>query len=257
MVITLPVSRLEVEVLPPRGTDDVFLLEAPSLDARLALALLSRLVCPTDGTEVRWGALTLTDLDAVLLVLRRKIIGDWIRTDTLCPTQGCGARINVSFQISHYLEHHRPRPARNVELADEGWYHLRGTPVSFRLPQGDDLVAVAGSPAPKRSLALRCIRPAELKWPLLGRVERAMEALAPNLAGDMQGLCPECAAEVDLYFDPQWFALHELLDRAAFIYEDVHLLAYHYHWSQEEILELPSHRRMQYTDMIRRERSVA
>src|SRR5688572_27094587 len=109
MVITLPVSRLEVEVRPPRGTDDVFLLEAPSLDARLALALLSRLVSPTDGREVRWGTLTLTDLDAVLLVVRRAIFGDWIRTDTVCPFQSCGARIDVSFQISYYLEHHRPR----------------------------------------------------------------------------------------------------------------------------------------------------
>lgn len=255
-MVTLPVSGLRVEVRSPRGADDVFLLEAPSLDAGLALALLARLARVTDGEDARWGALTLTDLDTLLLELRREIFGDWIRTDTLCPAEGCGARIDVFFRISDYLEHHRPRPARNAE-PEEDWYRLRDTPVSFRLPRGDDLAAVVGSPTPERALVLRCVRPAEIKRPLLRRVERAMEALAPNLADDVWGICLECGAAVDLYFDPQQYTLRELRDQAAFIYEDVHLLAYHYHWSQDEILALPRHRRMQYADMVRRERSVA
>src|SRR5829696_5478442 len=125
MVTTLPVSGLRVEVRPPRGTDDVFLLEAPSLDTRLVLALLGRLARPTDGREVGWGALAITDLDVLLLALRQEIFGDWVRTDTACPTQSCGARIDVSFQISRYLGYHRPRSTRTVELADEGWYRLR------------------------------------------------------------------------------------------------------------------------------------
>lgn len=255
-MVALPVSGLRVEVRPPRGADEVFLLEAPSLDAGLALALLARVARSTE--DERWGALTLTDLDTLLLELRREVFGDWIRTDTLCPAEVCEARIDVSFRISDYLAHHRPRPARNAEPAEEeGWYRLRDAPVSFRLPRGDDLAAVVGSPKPERALVLRCVRPAEIKRPLLRRVERAMEALAPNLAGDVQGTCPECGAEVDLYFEPQQFTLRELRDRAAFVYEDVHLLAYHYHWSQDEILALPGPRRMQYADLIRQERSVA
>src|SRR5947209_3697230 len=124
-MITLPVSGLRSEVRPLRGADDVFLLEALSPDAGLALALLARLARATDGAEVQWGELALTDLDTLLLELRREIFGDWVHTDTICPTGGCGARIDVSFQVSDYLAHHRPRPARTVEPAEEGWYRLK------------------------------------------------------------------------------------------------------------------------------------
>ena len=86
-MVALPVSGLRVEVRPPRGADEVFLLEAPSLDAGLALALLARVARSTE--DERWGALTLTDLDTLLLELRREVFGDWIRTDTLCPAEVC------------------------------------------------------------------------------------------------------------------------------------------------------------------------
>jgi hypothetical protein len=210
-----------------------------------------------NGAAIEWSDLCVTDLDALLLLLRQMLLGNLIRTDIVCPAADCGARIDVAFRIGEYLTHHRPSTARGVEAADKpGWFRLRNTPVSFRLPTAADQVAVAQALKPERELIRRCIRPADIPARLLKRVETAMEALAPSLSQDLQGQCHECEMSVDMYFDVQQFVLSELRDQAASIYEDVHMLALHYHWSQAEILALPRTRRVHYAEMLRQERSL-
>jgi len=51
--------------------------------------------------------------------------------------------------------------------------------------------------------------------------------------------------------------LRELREQAAFIYEDVHLIAQHYRWSEAEIMLLPRNRRIRYAEMIRQEKGQA
>jgi hypothetical protein len=252
--IHLPVSGLEVRLHPPNGADDLLLLEAPACDTALALVLLARLVEPVGEASVAWDALCVTDLEVLLLRLRQHMFGDRIRTDVVCPGQECGARVDVMFHLSDYLAHHSPRMPRGVEAADEArWFRLRDAPVLFRPPTGADQVAVARLSQPARALMQRCVRPADLSARLRRRVENVLEALAPSLSHDVQGVCPECGAEVAIYFDVQQFVLWELRDHAAFLYEDVHLLASRYHWSEEAILALPRLRRQRYIELARAE----
>ena len=56
---------------------------------------------------------------------------------------------------------------------------------------------------------------------------------------------------MNFYFDVQQFVLRELRDHAASVYEDVHLLAFHYKWTEEDILRLPRSRRAHYTEAVR------
>jgi hypothetical protein len=56
---------------------------------------------------------------------------------------------------------------------------------------------------------------------------------------------------VEVYFDVETYVLREWSDRAAGIYQDVHLLALHYKWPEDRILALPRNRRMQYVEMLR------
>ena len=255
--VRLPISGIEVILREPVGAEDILLLEAPAFDTAFALELIARLASPAHGQAVEWSDLCVTDLDALLLLLRQKLLGNLIRTDILCPAADCGARIDVAFRIGEYLAHHRPRTARHVEAADEpGWFRLRNTPVSFRLPTVADQLVVAQASKPERELIRRCIRPTEISARLLKRVETAMETLAPSLSQDLQGQCPQCEMNVDMYFDVQQFVLSELRDQARFMYEDVHVLALHYHWSQAEILALPRGRRTHYAEMIQQERSL-
>ena len=256
--ICLPVSGLEVLLREPAGVEDMLLLDAPGFDTHLAVDLLSSIAVSPEGSEVEWNNLSLTDLDTALLLTRQVLFGKRIRADAVCPSDGCGAPIEVSFYIPDYLTHHAPHQPRGVKPdAEPGWFQFQDGTISFRLPVVADRVAIAHHPHPKQELIQRCIRPPDLKARQLRRVENALEAIAPSLAGTLQGKCVECGADVEIFFDPQQFTLRELRNQAAFIYEDIHLLAFYYQWSEAEILALPRHRRMQYAETLRQARRVA
>ncbi len=256
-MVTLPVSGLDVTLRRPAGEEDVLIWESPRRDMALVLDLLATLA-RTGDAEVRWEALTVTDVEALLLELRRLLFGDLVRGQARCESADCRARVDVTFRISDYLAHHTPRGTRDAEPAgDPGWYALRNAPVSFRLPLAGDQVAIAGRPNAERSLVARCIRPPELPARLLRRVERVMQAMAPSLGDVVEGTCPECGASIAVYFDPQDFTLRELRDQASFVFQEIHLLASRYHWSEERIMRLPGARRAQYAEMIRGEEAGA
>ncbi|WNG35776.1 hypothetical protein F0U60_20360 [Archangium minus] len=256
MRFRLPVSGLEVRLRPPAGAEDLLLAEARSFDAQLALALVERLGERAEGGPVDWAALPLTDLDTTLLRLRQGLVGDHVRADVVCGPDGCGARVDIAFRIRDYLAHHAPRALEGLEAAAEpGWYALQGTAAVFRLPSGTDQLAIAFHPEGEEELARRCIRPAGLAPSLRERVEAAMEALAPNLCSELEGPCPECGASVRAAFDPQRYVLQELRAQATRVYEDIHLIARTYHWTEDAILALPHHRRALYAEHIRQERS--
>jgi hypothetical protein len=177
------------------GAEDLLLREAPACDASLALAFVARLATASDGEPIDWPALTLTDFDAVLLMLRRSILGDLIRAEAACPGPSCGQRVDVTFSLHEYVAVHVPRPPRRVTAMNEtGWFCWRGhasNGVSFRLPCVADRLAVADHPDPVGALINRCVRPQNVSQAQLRRVEGAMEALAPSLSGILQGECPE------------------------------------------------------------------
>ncbi|MDT7543572.1 MAG: hypothetical protein QOE33_3476 [Acidobacteriota bacterium] len=256
-MLRLPVSGLEVLLRAPGGAEDVLLLDAFEYDARLALALLSRVAHRADGGDVDCETLTVTDFDALLLQLRRLVFGDLIRADMKCPAADCGAQIDVAFSVRDYLSHHEPRIAHRAEpTGEDGWFRLRGTDFSFRLPTVADLLAVSDHPHAERELRRRCLRPAKNYARFMPRIETAMRALAPSLSDVVRGTCPECGEGVDIHFDPRQFVLRELRGQAAYVYADVHLIAGRYHWSEADILALPRARRLNYAEMIRRELSL-
>jgi hypothetical protein len=260
----LPVSGLAIHIRHPTGEEDVLLAQAGGDDAALALALAERLASTSDGATVDFRALSVTDLDAFVLRLRQTLMGNRIRADVTCRAPDCGKPLDVSFDIDAYLAHQLPagRAPRDVTpSADEaGWYVLGRRmaadgdriEVTFRLPSPGDELAVVGGGDAAEVLARRLMRPAELTRRVRRRVEAAMEALAPSLCGDLEGVCPECGARTPIRFDPRRFCLQELRDRASFIYEDVDLLAERYHWSESAILALPNARRASYCDAARR-----
>ena len=260
--LRLPVSGEDVVLRHPAGSEDFLLVEAGACDTRLALALASRVACPASpaspasprGETSDWSHLPIADLDTLLLRLRQMLLGDNIRTDVLCSAEGCGSRIDVGFTISDYLAHHASTVPPGVAASDEaGVFELVGAGVSFRVPTAGDQVAIAHDPDPEAELLRRCVRPSSLPPETRARVEEAMESIAPNLQSDLEGVCPECGTLVRAPFDPQRWVLRELRGQAAWVYEEVHLLARRYRWSERDILALPASRRARYVDLLRAE----
>lgn len=261
-LVRLPVAGTRVVLQSPGGAEDLLLLESGPPDLRVALALLESLVQTTDGRPVDVAALALTDVDALLLELRRLVVGDMVRTDASCSAPTCRARIDISFSIGEYLAHHAPAAPRGLVSIGDGWHRLDGG-IELRAPSAADQLAIAWEVDPERALLERCVRPAEVLFGLLtqpppqsttqpssrAEIEAALEAIAPSLCGELDGVCPECGATVEVEFDPLQYTLRELRDRGRWLYEDVAWIAHHYHWSEAEILALPAARRARYAEL--------
>jgi hypothetical protein len=73
--------------------------------------------------------------------------------------------------------------------------------------------------------------------------------MAPPLSGELEGACPECGTRMPVYFDVLDYVLRELRQRAASLFEDVHILASRYHWAEDVILRMPAYRRQTYVEL--------
>lgn len=245
-MLRLPVAGFSVQMQLPTGADDIALLEAGSPTVASAITLLARIVHRSDGEPLEWSALAMTDIDVLLLRLRQRVIGDRVIAEVVCGAADCGERADIVFSITDYLDHHRSRPARRVAALAEPWFRLDGTDVEFRVPSVIDQLAIAEEERPEQALVHRCIRPADTGPAARRRVETAMEAMAPSLASELEGICPECGTAVSAFFDPLQYVLRELRELAAFVYGDVWAIAQHTHWPEADILALPAVRRSRY-----------
>jgi hypothetical protein len=258
----LPVSGISVTIRQPTGREDL-LLQEPSLSGLpTCLALAESLARAVDNRRVEWNDLTLTDLEALMLLLRQTTLGNSVRAETHCIRSECAARVDVNFRVDEYLASQKPRIPRGIERQQEsGWFLVAGEAVRFRLPRCRDLLSIPAGAGhanhAQRWLARCCVEPPDVTARLHKRIERAMSVMAAPLSGSLAGRCPECNGELSIHFDVVSFVLREMRDHAANIYQDVHLLALHYKWPEEKILELPRKRRLHYAEMIRGERSVA
>lgn len=81
----------------------------------------------------------------------------------------------------------------------------------------------------------------------LQTIEAAFEASCPDVADLIHTQCPTCAANIEARIDPLDFAF----PRARALLHEMHLIARAYHWSESDILTMPSSRRSAYAELIR------
>src|SRR5262249_55569353 len=129
--LTLPVSGVGIALRHPTGLEDILLAEGGVAEIRLALGVAESLAAGMNDLDL--AALPACDLAALLLMLRRALIGARVVTDTPCAAEGCGARLDLSFSAEEYLAHHRPR---HPPLQGRGW-SVRSSP---ERPHWHDLV---------------------------------------------------------------------------------------------------------------------
>jgi len=84
-------------------------------------------------------------------------------------------------------------------------------------------------------------------------IERRMEVVAPQVDLTMEGDCPECEREFGLNFDLHEFFFGELRTSLDLLYRQVHYLAFHYHWSEREIMEMSKEKRHKYIEVLAEE----
>ena len=77
-----------------------------------------------------------------------------------------------------------------------------------------------------------------------------MARLAPHVEQTMEVACVECGRTFLAPFDIHRFLLGELRTDRELLYQEVHYLAFHYHWSETEIMAMPRDKRRTYLEIL-------
>lgn len=225
--------------------------------------------------DARVRELLIADRQVLLLELRERTFGPRVTGSCVCEQPGCGQRISLGFAIQDLAV--RPladkQPAYACALPPDDRDGDAERRVTVRLPNGGDQEAVCaaviagGSGAQAlRVLVERCLvstggdpavtadrlGPADLL-----AIERFLVDTAPAVDLAVCARCPECETCVTVELDLQDFFFGELVTGAARLYQDVHDLAVHYHWSEHDILALTKPKRARYLGLIAEAREAA
>lgn len=271
------VFHQEVEFVPLSGREEELLADRtiPG-SAAIVTTVLSRCIrrigtiSPVSEEVAR--NLLIADRQYLLLKLREATFGSQIQANIHCPWPSCGKKVDIDFSTNDIpvRESEDKGPLYTMRLSYEAAFNNNGDKhrvIIFRLPNGSDQEAISPIIAENEARALtvllsRCIKSIgpienpeeELICGLspLARmeIERQMEAFAPKVELTMAADCPECGREFSIPFDLQDFFFGELRTTLDLLYREVHYLAYHYHWSEQEIMEMPRDKRRKYIDVL-------
>lgn len=266
----------DAEVRALSGREEELLLVKGTTGASLVTDLLSRCIRSIGGVEpVDAGTarrLLVADRQFALLKIREATFGERVQGSVPCPWPDCGQRVAVTFSTLDVpvVPSLDKGPAYTLTLTpralpgpDEA-----GRTVTFRLPNGGDQEALSPLLAENEAAALtglleRCVlgiggddapveggAAARLSPLARQEIEADMERVAPHVDLLMDLTCVECGRQFSAPFDLQGFFFGELQLTGDLLYREVHYLAYHYHWSEQEIMEMAHGQRRQYIDVL-------
>jgi hypothetical protein len=200
---------------------------------------------PVESDLVR--RLLVADRDYLILQLRRLTFGDQVQAVVPCPA--CNQKMDIDFHLDDVPVERRPQQACSYTL------ELANRLVSFRLPTGGDQEAVLGATGDVavEELLNRCVLD-DGGDPLSAEERQAviaeMEQLAPQVDLELDLTCPECAERFLLPFDTTAFFFEEMASKGDALLHEIHALAFYYHWSESDILQLERRRRRAYLALL-------
>lgn len=255
--ITLPggywrngVRQQDAFLRPLSGRDELFLLESGEglSPAQRTTAIVARCL---DLSEEAARELTAGDREAVLLHLRRATFGETLTSVLRCPHRDCDEQMDLELRVGDLLVDATPdaAPVHETRIGEHT--------VRFRLPNGKDLEEAAAIATRDRGAAVRhvlerCVEgsggaPFEL---LLAELPARMAALDPQAELVLNLTCTRCGRAFTALFDTASFLFGELATHRKSLYREIHELAFHYHWSESEILGMTAARRRRYLDLL-------
>lgn len=239
---------------PLSGWDELAVAERAGDLSSLELGLLLTTRCLVDllddggrplARPEGASALSAGDREAVLLQLRQLALGDRIALVATCPDLACAEPMDLDVSIQSVLA----TPTAGARA------HVPVRPgLVLRRPTGADQRAVAilaldDPGAAAIALLERCVVSGELHPDDLDAASAVLDQADPQASCELALTCPACGQRFPTRLDAADLLGRELgsvreLDLA------VHLLAVHYHWTEEETLALPPARRRRYVELV-------
>jgi hypothetical protein len=226
--------------------------------------------------------LLVCDRNYLVLKLREMTFG--ARVDAVLRCLACARPMDVTFSLDDIEVESRPLPARffRAELSPAAAFRdgegIEHREVEFRLPTGADQEAAAcvyhedeGEHSAHELILARLVRrvgggeefeeseesdvsfAALLNDAARSEVESRMSQVSPAAEIELDGECPECREQFETSFDLTAFFAAEMQNNLRSLERAVHLLAFHYHWSEGEILSLTRRKRQRYIELVEEE----
>jgi hypothetical protein len=246
----------DAELRPLTGIQEEWLLCNPKAPSAVSVTRLLTDCLLNVGehaiTPDRVRQLLVGDRDLLVLKLRMLMLGDEFHAVVGCPA--CAKRMDVSFEAADVVVEKPETIEASYEVGFNG-LPTRERTICFRLPTGADQEAVLGSSVEKAVEILigRCL--IDDGGIALNAAEReqlanAIEHRAPKIDLELALTCPECNQWFLFPFDTTAFFLLELRNNSRNLLKEIHCLAFHYHWSETEILKMDRTRRRAYLSLL-------
>lgn len=202
-------------------------------------------------TEEHVAALSRGDRNRLALAARASLLGDAVVLVVRCPDVDCAGLADLTLRTTDLLGEPGSAQPLVVEVdTPAGVFSVRPpTGVDEAVAGSDDdalwglLVGVAGAPLGAPG------------WRALDGTSRQLIAAALSGLDDCTDLalvsaCPHCGAWIEVELDPFELLLRSLATGEQRLLAEVHCLAFHYGWSEAEILALARPRRLAYLELI-------
>jgi hypothetical protein len=271
MVFNLPgghvdqsgVAHREFELLPLTGRDEEYLcaMAGNALSAHVITGLLGRCIrrlgsLPAMSEEVAREMLV-GDREYVVMKIRQITWGSTVNAVLRCPSEECNKPMDVTMSLHDMAAEPRPVTSRHFRIR---LLSVPSTEIEFRLPTGADQEVLTGFEEGRAvcTLLARCTGLSESTmeaFPEAARreIEEHMEKLAPQADIELEVTCPECGRLFSGQAGWPAHCLFEMVSQSAMLERDIHFLAWHYHWSESEVLTMTRAKRRRYIDLIEQE----
>lgn len=199
-------------------------------------------------------ALTVGDREALLWGVRRATVGARVGLVVTCG--GCDETLSAELDLDEWAATVGGGPGPVVDRTTVGEHEVR-----LRPPTGADqeaVVAVSGG-VEEQTIALLRLTVEAIEGeapddevltalaPALGEVLATTDPAAETL---IDVACPSCDTVTPTVVDAGQVLVEEAVAGARWLLEEVHVLASRYHWSEDEILSLPTARRRRYLELV-------
>ena len=253
--------RREAKLKPFTGEMEQHISQILSLPVATPVKVSKLLCCFVESvssvpmTNELAEQLCVADRQLLVLRLAQLLEGDqvWLHPD-------CG-QCNEPFDLG-YQRSQLPVSAVSEQVLIKSFEQgievdLGDLSLKFRPPNGSDQIAISSL---NNDSALSCLIErlslnkdlketsvlASLTVEQVNTIAEALDAVTPQLAGELKTQCPNCELEQTVLLDP--YHMQGLSEE--YLMQDIHYLAIHYHWSEADIMCLPRQRRRQYIQLI-------
>jgi hypothetical protein len=208
-------------------------------------------------TEEILRRLAIGDRSALMLHLRRLTFGDLLKCVINCPA--CKETMSLDLSIDKLLQIEAPPPQTEYIIHTEGFvFKLRpitGADQEALLLKNDRTQYTNQA----EQLVRSCIVSSDPTLPhtsltddFLAIISSKLEEIDPMADLILDLTCLACQHVFQTPFIVEDFIFHEISARQQQFEQEVHWMAFNYHWSEDAILSLPIKKRKRYVELINR-----